>query len=362
MTGVVVSGRTEIPVRNLWLLMLYASKLYQDKASLRTGGVEENPGNLPDLVAEILANAVEVRLQRSLGRDYRARADPLTRVRGQIDVLTTEREQLLSRGRIACRFTELSVDNPRNRLVRAALAIAAARARDRVLARRCRQLAEILVQSGVSPRPIGRTEAESVSLGRNDVADVESVDAARLMLAMDIPTEEDDGRRRRSPQRDVDEIRRLYEAAVRGFYRATLPHPWKVYPGEKIHRWPVDSHSAGALAVLPVMRTDTVLETTERRIIVETKFADALKPGHHGAVRLSRNHVFQLYAYVQSQSAADLLAATAEGVLLYPVVGQALDESVAIQGHRYRFMTVNLAGAAADIRRRLLDVTADSMT
>ncbi len=359
MTGAVVSGHTDIPVRNLWLLMLYASKLYQDRASLRTGGVEENPGKLPDLVAEILANTVEVRLQRNLGRDYRARTDALTRVRGQIDVLTTETQQLLSRGRIACRFTELSVDNPRNRLVRTALSVAAARAQERVLARRCRQLAEILVQSGVSPRAIRRGDAEGVSLGRNDVADIETVDAARLMLAMDIPTEEVDRRSRRSPQRDAEGVRRLYEAAVRGFYRATLTPDWKVYPGEKIHRWPVHSHTAGALAVLPVMRTDTVLETADRRVIVETKFADALKPGRHGAVKLSRNHVFQLYAYVQSQSGCDALAVTTEGVLLYPVVDQELDETVSIQGHTYRFMTVDLAGSAESIRHRLLAVAAD---
>lgn len=356
MTGIVVSGRTEVPVRNLWLLMVYASKLYQDNESLRNGGVEHNPDNLLDLVAEILVTAVERRMQRSLGRDYRARADSLTRVRGQIDVLATETRQLLSRGRVACRFTELSVDNPRNRLMRTALAIASARVRDRGLAQRSRQLAEILVQSGVSHRPIGRAEAESVSLGRNDFADAESTDAARLMLAMDIPTENADGRRRRSPLRDVEEIRRLYEAAVRGFYRATLSPAWKVYPGEKIHRWPVESHTAGARAVLPVMRTDVVLETAGRRIIVETKFADALKSGQHGSVKLSRNHIFQLYAYVQSQTGHDSLSTTAEGVLLYPTVAQHLDEAVVIQGHHYRFMTVDLAGNASDIRRRLMGV------
>lgn len=358
MIGIVTSGRTYIPVRNLWLLMLYASKLYQDNAFLRDGGVEQNPDDLPDLVAELLANAVQRRLERSLGRAFRTKVASLTRVRGQIDALTTETRQLLARGRVACRFTEMSVDNPRNRLMRTALVSAAARAKDVELARTCRQLAEILVQSGVSPHPIARGEAANITLGRNDIADGEAVDAARLMLAMDIPTEETDRRNGRSPQRDVEEIRRLYEAAVRGFYHATLPEEWFVYPGEKIHRWPVDAHSAGALAMLPVMRTDTILETSNRRIIVETKFADALKPGRHGTVKLSRDHVFQLYAYVQSQSNHDELAATAEGVLLYPVVAQSIDETVSIQGHRYRFLTVDLAGTAESIRCRLLDVVA----
>lgn len=362
MTGVIVSGRTEIPVRNLWLLMLYASKLYQNNESLRDGGAEENPEDLPDLVAEILANAVERRLQRSLGRDYRARSAPLTRVRGQIDILATETRQLLAQGRVACRFTEMSVDNSRNRLMRTGLATAAVRATSPDLSRRCRQLGEILVQSGVSSRPISRVDADGVAVGRNDIADAEAVDAARLMLAMDIPSEEHDRSRRRAPQRDVEEIRRLYEAAVRGFYQAVLPAEWKVSPGEKIHHWPVERHTPGALAVLPVMRTDTILETADRRIIVETKFADAQKPSRHGAARLSRDHIFQLYAYVQSQSGRDGLAANAEGVLLYPVVGQKLDESVRIQGHTYRFLTIDLAATAREIRMRLLAVVASGGT
>ena len=43
-----------IPVRNLWLLMLYASDLFRNR-----GIGEDSPDELPDLVAQILADAVE---------------------------------------------------------------------------------------------------------------------------------------------------------------------------------------------------------------------------------------------------------------------------------------------------------------
>lgn len=43
-----------IPVRNLWLLMLYASELFRqlDRGKI---AIEENPDDIPDLVAELLA-------------------------------------------------------------------------------------------------------------------------------------------------------------------------------------------------------------------------------------------------------------------------------------------------------------------
>lgn len=341
---------------SLWKLQLYAFKVFQRDEHLRNGSVEENPDDLLEMVAELLVTAVERRLQRSLGRRYRERADTLTRVRGQIDLLATESKMLLAQGRVACRFDELSVDNLCNRVLHTALVTAARHVSDKTLERRARALAEILTQCGVSPKLAMTRDVGQLVLGRNDQADAEAVDAARLLLQMSIPAEESGKTTQRDPTREAEVVRGLYEAAVRGFYRAVLGPEWVVRPGETHHHWQLDEPTAGLSAVLPIMKTDTLLESTDRRIIVETKFADALKPNQFGAVKLSRNHVFQLYAYVQSQHGIDELSTSTEGVLVYPVVGQHLDESVTIQGHRYRFLTVDLAGTAAGIRAALLSV------
>ena len=354
--GVIVSGSTEIPVRNLWLLMLYASRLYQNSALRRNGAVEDNPEDLLDLVAEVLVTAVERRLQRSLGRQYRQHSATLTRVRGHIDVLATESRMLLAQGRIACRFDELTVDNLRNRVLRAALVVAARYVEDHTLQRRARSLADALTQYGVSPEPVTARDAGQLSLSRNEQDDAEAVDAARLLLQMVIPAEDTGNASSRDPERGAEEIRRLYEAAVRGFYKAVLPPAWLVASGETQHRWPLSNATAGMVGILPIMKTDILLQTATRRIVVETKFADALKPNQYGLPRLSRDHIFQLYAYVQSQHDVDELSRATEGVLLYPAVGQHLDESATIQGHRYRFLTVDLGGSAAAIREALLSV------
>ncbi|HOY89498.1 MAG TPA: 5-methylcytosine-specific restriction endonuclease system specificity protein McrC, partial [Bacillota bacterium] len=109
-----------IPIRNLWLLMLYASELYRElDAAARD--VEDNPEDIPDLVATMLTRCVERRLQRNLTHGYRERKEILGRVRGRIDHLNTEAHMLLERGKVACSFDELSTDTPRNRSVRAAL-------------------------------------------------------------------------------------------------------------------------------------------------------------------------------------------------------------------------------------------------
>ncbi len=71
--------------------------------------------------------------------------------------------------------------------------------------------------------------------------------------------------------------------------------------------------------------------------------------------RLSRDHIFQLYAYVRSQNEFDDPSRTTE-VVLHPVVGDHLYESATIQGHSYRLLTVDLAASAAAIRASLLSI------
>ena len=110
-----------IPVRNIWLLLLYASQLYRELPASRRVELEQAPDHIPYLVAEILANAVERRLRRNLSHGYQRRWADLNRVRGRIDLFRTERRQLLQRGSVACIFDELTVDTPRNRYVKVAL-------------------------------------------------------------------------------------------------------------------------------------------------------------------------------------------------------------------------------------------------
>ena len=53
------------------------------------------------------------------------------------------------------------------------------------------------------------------------------------------------------------------------------------------------------------------------------------------------------------------MADGASGLLLHPAVGEAVDETVVIQGQRIRFATVNLAAGAGEVRQQLLKMVGD---
>ncbi|SHR17436.1 5-methylcytosine-specific restriction enzyme subunit McrC [Mycobacteroides abscessus subsp. bolletii] len=104
------------------------------------------------------------------------------------------------------------------------------------------------------------------------------------------------------------------------------------------------------------MQTDIMLTnmTKTRRVVVETKFTDALTE-HHGKTTIKRDFIFQIYAYLRSQAGAGNAAAdSSEGVLLFATTNgrSPIDRSVTIQGHRITFLSVDLADTPSAIRKR----------
>ncbi|WP_184041265.1 5-methylcytosine-specific restriction endonuclease system specificity protein McrC [Chitinivorax tropicus] len=345
-----------IPVRNLWLLMLYASDLFRP-GGIAHVAVEESPDELPDLVAELLAHAVETRLHRQLSLGYRSREEWLSRVRGRIDVLTTERRQLLDRGLVACRYEELSIDTPRNRFVRAALESVARLAKKPTIAHRCRSLAAAMRARGVAGQPPTRAQMSADRFGRHDADDQFMVAAARLAYDLALPTESAGGNLLAMPGREEAWVRRLFERAVGGLYAVALsPFGWHVRCGATL-QWQITSKTSGMDSILPAMRTDMVLDHADsgRRIVVDTKFTSIVTAGWYREQSLRSGYLYQMYAYLQSQvGCGDPLADAASGLLLHPAVGQMIDETVVIQGHPIRCATVDLTAKPAEIRAQLL--------
>jgi 5-methylcytosine-specific restriction enzyme subunit McrC len=346
-----------IPVRNLWLLMLYASDLTRIKGAF-DAITDDDIDDLPDLVARLLAGSVERRLRRNLTRGYRRREVVLTRVRGRIDILTTEARQLLSRGEVFCRFEELTNDTPRNRLVRAALDLMVRLVRSDELRHRCRALSSSLVRAGVVGGRPSRADLAPDQIGRNDSVDRFMIALAQLAFDLALPTEDSGPKALVAPDREEVWVRRLFENAVLGFARVELePLGWSVR-GSIPLSWQVSSASEGLDAILPGMVTDVILDPPDggRRVVIDTKFSSILARGRFDNARLKSGYLYQMYAYVRSQEGRGPLWDRAAGLFLHPAIGGSLYEHVLIQNHPITFATVDLSGRAAAIRNELREI------
>ncbi len=346
-----------IPIRNLWLLMLYASDLFRMRGT-DSFDVEQMPDVLPDIVAELLVHAVEERLRRNLHRTYETEHAVLDRIRGAIDVLATESGQLLHRGKIACRYQEHTTDTLRNRYVRSALD-SIARLTSTDLARRCRRLANDLRNMGVTGSKPPNSQISTDRFGRHDADDRLMVATARLAFDLSLPTETTGSELLARTDHNPHWLRKLYERAVFGFYKVVLSSDeWLVLPGRVLH-WPLTARTPNLDVILPRMETDIELlhRQSRRKIVIDTKFTTLLKPAQFGGRTIHSAYLYQIYAYLRSQ--VDIDASPAEGVLLHPATDGLIDEAARIQGHLIRFTTVDLCGSPETLRSDLLRIVRD---
>ena len=346
----------KIPVRNLWLLMLYASDFYRYLGTNKVD-VEDNPEEIADLVAEILCHQVEERMMRNLSYGYESKVAVISRVRGRIDTLTTERQRLLEKGKVCCRFDELTVDTPRNRYVRSALERLSKLNIKTTLAHKCRALMLSLERLGVSNvKPINYS-GKSERFGRHDVCDQKMIAAADLAFSLALPTELDGQFHLTSPDTQKEWLRKLFEKAIAGFYAVALDKSkWRVLAGKQFD-WQISDKSSGIDEILPSMKTDIIIDNrkSSERLVIDTKFNSVTTKGWHREETLHSGYIYQMYTYLRSQEdVSDAKSLVSIGMLLHPTVDKEVAEMVTIQGHPIWFCTVNLGESAISIRARLL--------
>lgn len=349
----------KIPVRNLWLLMLYASDIYKE-LNIANVAVEESPDDIPDLVAEILCRRVERRIQLNLSYAYQHREAVVSRVRGKIDLLDTERGRLLERGKISCSFDELTIDTPRNRYVRAALEVISKVVKRKDLAHRCRSLDIRLRRMGVSQIRPSRSEISVDRFGRHDAKDKPMVTAAHLAFNLALPTESKGCTT--LPLLDRDDLpwlRKLFEKGVAGFYDTVLSNQCYRVSAGKVLKWQIDDRSSSMDKVFPNMKTDIIIDNTDLayRIIIDTKFNAVVTSGWYRNETLRSGYLYQMYTYLRSQEGNDdPLNKNAGGLFIHPSIGENINEYVIIQNHKISFTTVDLNTTANEVREQLLKI------
>lgn len=344
-----------IPVRNIWLLYAFAADLGDFYGEHR--GESERAPTFLDLIARLLNLAVERRLRTSLNRAYQSRRAVLSRVRGRIAVLPTLCEGRLEKGEVVCTFEDFTLDTPRNRFVRAALERVAHLVVDPNTAHASRSLAHRMASLGVGVHQGNFHSVAYDRLGRNDRVDRLMISLSRFVFDVLIPSEEVGALDGVRPDKQETLVRKLFERAVGNFYASELSRSdgWLVRQSKRL-LWPVEQASLGLFSVLPSMEADIVIDNVRSttRLVIDTKFTRIFAKSPHRDRILKSGYLYQIYAYVRSQEAAnDPASLTATGLLLHPSVDGEVDEHASIQGHRFRFATVDLTRSSDEVLGRL---------
>jgi 5-methylcytosine-specific restriction enzyme subunit McrC len=356
---IVLSTFGEIPIRNIWFFLLYASDLYRQLEKTQRVSLEESPDELPDLIAEMIIRAVKKKVKKNLTTNYEIINRVQSRVRGKINIADTYTHRLMDRGQVSCRYTHLTANTPRNCFFRSALEHLSSVVTRKDLSRSCRSLARQFIMLGITGPTPSRAALSKERIGRNDASDALLLSLARLAFELRLPTQQGGRTNLHYPDITIRRFRTIFEKGIAGFYATILDSDnWKVTAGKKMS-WQIDSISNGMKEILPSMKSDIQLDhkSTGRRIIIDTKSNSLLVNGWYRDKSIRNGYLYQIYTYLRSQEDAnDPISLHAEGLLLHPAITTTFDEYVDIQGHRIRFLAVDFSRTIQEIRNQLLQV------
>ena len=252
--------------------------------------------NLLELLIRLFAARLLAAVRRGLPRHYRARTEDLKLLRGRLDV-TRQLTQLAVRSdALACRFDELSVDTPLNRVLKAAVSKLTAFTRSSATARCLAELAARFEFVNDTPFPL----REPVRLDRSNTAFHELHRLARMFLAGDWQSTASGTA---SGFALVFAMNDLFEAFIgRSVRRAVAP--CQVHLQQPRH-YAIEAPDGPLFRLKP----DIVVETPDGPMVLDTKWK-RLDPGEK-TMNIDSPDIYQMHAYAHAYDAARL-------ILVYP--------------------------------------------
>ena len=97
-----------IKIQNIYHMLAYAFQILREKGYASCG--TEDFENTADLLSAILVKGVSIQIKRGLGRTYIEQTEPLSCLRGKIDVSESIKQQTLIKQQLVCTYDEFSED------------------------------------------------------------------------------------------------------------------------------------------------------------------------------------------------------------------------------------------------------------
>jgi 5-methylcytosine-specific restriction enzyme subunit McrC len=341
----------QIPIRNLYVLLLYAWDALDLIDSVMVG--EESLAEPRDLLANVLLQGCNHVLRRGIDHYYAEEREETALPRGRIDFSASVRLRVRRSNQVAVEYEEWSPDTPANRVLKAALwtlmGVSDLPVQLRVsLGRAHRQF------GAVTQIPLSKSAIERVRLHRNNRVYRLLMDVSRMIEESVIPNEMGTGSHFRDMLRDEGALRRLFQRFVYNFLRREQKDfriSAEVYgwTGERVER-------EGAVG-LPKMHTDVVLRANDRTIVLDTKFTPRAFSIFRGSTTVRPDHTYQIFAYMSNLRQREAVGRAVEGILLYPSTDPAgFDLHWHIDGMALRVTSVNLAAEWPVLKASLLNL------
>lgn len=338
-----------IRIQNIYHMLAYAFHVLHEQGYAEVA--TEDFDNTAELLATILSRGVNSQLKRGLGREYIPRTEPLSTLRGRIDVTETVKTRAILRRQMVCDYDEFSIDTPMNRILKATMALLV---RSDISKSRKKELRGLLAYFA---------EATDIDLGTVDWRmgfDRNNQTYRMLMnvcwlVAKGLLQTQEDGSARLMDFLDEQRMSRLYEKFILEYCRREHP---ELRADASYIKWALDD-SFGDM--LPAMHSDIMLSKGNTVLIIDAKYYAHTMQRQFDKRTYHSGNLYQIFTYVKNKE-AELAGASHEvsGMLLYAGTDEEIQPNgvYRMSGNQISVKTLDLNRPFDEIRAQLDEIVA----
>ena len=322
-----------IPIQNVYYMLSYAFQVLNEQGYKNIATEQFN--NTAELMAAILAKGIAVQIKRGLGKEYIPQTEPLSALRGKIDIAESIKTQTMLKKQMICTYDEFSVNGTMNRIIKSTVELLL---RSDISKARKKELRKLMVYFGdVEPIDL-YTVNWNIQYNRNNQTYRLLISICYLVVKGLLQTNSD-GSTRLMEFVDEQRMCRLYEKFILEYYRKEYP---EITANASQIPWQLDDDIS---AMLPVMQTDIMLTYKEKVLIIDAKYYTHTTQSQFDTHTLHSGNLYQIFTYVKNKE-IELAAQPHEvsGMLLYAKTDETVlpNNTYMMSGNKISVKTLDL--------------------
>ena len=339
-----------IPIRNIYYMLSYAFRVLNPQGYKQVS-VEEFD-NVSDMLASILSKGVSVQIKRGVGRGYLERTEPLCSPRGRFELSESIKKNSLYKKNLVCSYDAFSENIYMNRIIKSTIELLL---RSDITKSRKKELRRLLVFFG---------EVESLDINninwnmhynRNNRA-YEMLLSICHMIIKGLLQSTSAGSKRVMEFLDEQQMHHLYEKFIFEYYRKQFP---QISVSSSEIKWAIDD---GELYMLPIMKTDIMLEYDDRILIIDAKYYSRNTQVRYDRHKIHSKNLYQIFTYVKNQSYhLKTTSCNVSGLLLYAKTDDEIqpNNTYMMSGNKISVKTLDLNCEFSEISSQLNKIVSD---
>lgn len=328
-----------IRIQNIYYMLAYAFQILREQGYANCGTEEFE--NTADLLSAILVKGVSVQIKRGLGRTYIEETEPLSCMRGKIDITGSIKQQTFIKRQLICTHDEFDVDSYMNRILKTTMELLL----KYDIPKRKKELRDLLLYF----KDVGTLDIHTINWGfrfdRNNQSYRMLMYVCYLIIKGLLQTSAD-GSVKMMQFLDEKQMCLLYQKFILEYYRKHYP---QTRPAASHINWALDN---GMDFMLPEMESDVMLHYGKKTLIIDAKYYEHTTQTRYGVNKIHSGNLYQIFTYVKNKAAE---GGEVSGLLLYAKTDESVqpDNDYIMSGNKISVRTLDLDRSFSEIQTQL---------